>query len=336
MAIENKNASALRTFRRLRSRWAESKDPDRFLVGSELSGTFLGCGPEGTPALLIPISRRVSIIGQVTHGLALRAFPDLSYEFEDRNWRAPTAVLECTDPSLDDTFAVLVVAIAEQLEAQGTIRTWQDVSRVVRSWQSLFRSKRSLGAEEETGLWGELWFLLQSEDPDALMESWRGPHGDPWDFVNGEYALECKTTTTRLHHHVSLRQVDGSASNRRTVFFSLHVDSDATQGKTLKALVASVRERLSRTEEFDRKLALVKYSDDEADGPSRAFTVREAPLVFDHESVPRVLQFDPGVSAIRYEVDLSEDRALDSKESVAVLDSFWQRGRSPSEGRTTT
>jgi hypothetical protein len=219
---------------------------------------------------------------------------------------------------LGETFTVLASDIAAAVAPAGTKPTPQEVSRALARWEELLRSKRTLTREDEIGLWGELWMLLQLTDPARAVAVWRGPDAEYVDFVGGGVGIECKASFRRLQHFVSQEQVTRPLGDLKVYIQSIWVDQDAIKGRTINDLIVELDSRLGDRREFEEKLLGTGYSRADAHRYRLKLRVLEPPLLFPVESVPRVREFDPGVSHIRFLALLAEDAALPNAEALAI------------------
>jgi len=115
-------------------------------------------------------------------------------------------------------------------------------------WKSLFdrAAAQGLSAEEQRGLFGELFFLrrfLQSNsDFIAVINSWVGSEKQIRDFQFGNWSLEVKTTHGNNHQKVHIsseRQLD--TTNLENLFlYHLSLETRQQSGESLNQIVDSV------------------------------------------------------------------------------------------------
>lgn len=165
------------------------------------------------------------------------------------------------DSSLRDLFHRLCLDIIESTagassenEAVETAlaRTWR--------WHHMLRGGGSglLSPEEQKGLIGELLVLeryfLPVLSPGVATSAWRGPLGEPKDFVVGRTAIESKarsTASAAAVHISSEYQLDDSDTDR--LFLHLAVidpcPADEVGGFTVTEVACRVRDYLRTTDE---------------------------------------------------------------------------------------
>lgn len=306
---------------------AATTDDYRFLGPSAPTYpfAFLAVNREGCPALVLPLRESNADSVRITRGMALRAVTELAFAGIDRAWRAPAAVFECRDKNLLRTFSAMVVGVAQRWTARPS---WEEVARVFAEWERLMAKRTSLKGESEYGLWGELWFLAHTTTPDVLLAGWRGPEGQHVDFLVGEVGLEVKAGRRRGVHTISQLQADEPGGNVRHVLASMLVLPEPISGLTLPAMVRAVSKRVADIGAFEEKLAEVGYSRDDEELYTGKYALMEIPALYLGEDIPRVRAFDPGISQIRYRVELPQHKALD-RETRASIDA--RLGITPSE-----
>lgn len=197
--------------------------------------------------------------------------------------------------------------------------TPQTVSRTLARWEELLRGRRQLDRDDELGLWGELWMLLQLPDADRGVAVWRGPLAEFVDFVGAGVGIECKTGKRRLQHFVSQEQLARPLGDLEAYLLTIWVDNDVVAGETLPELVARIDKRLVDGRDFEEKLLTAGYSRGDAHRYTQRLRVLEPPLLFAVSSVPRIRATDPGVSHVRYLATLPEDSALSSTAALSTL-----------------
>lgn len=120
-------------------------------------------------------------------------------------------------------------------------------------WKSLFdrAAAQGLSAEEQRGLFGELFFLRKflqtNSDFIAVINSWVGSEKQIKDFQFGNWSLEVKTTHGNNHQKVHIsseRQLD--TTNLENLFlYHLSLETRQQSGESLNQIADSVCEILS-------------------------------------------------------------------------------------------
>jgi hypothetical protein len=290
-----------------------------YKLKEEVLGSFLGTNPSGHPALVIPTSAERAPLDHATGSIALSFRPTVRFELRRTKFDAPAAILTCMNDALAPTFGVLARDLAIKTDAKRVRPAPSKVSRLFSSWEELLRRRRALSREEETGLWGELWLLLNAPSLDRAVTVWRGPSGDVIDFVGGGVGVECKTTMRRLEHHFSQTQLERALGDIPIYIVSLWVDRDEVGGRTLNEMVDAAITAAGDSAALEKGLLEAGYSREDTLLYSLKLRVLEAPLWFEQASIPRVRAADPGVSSIRFLATLDESRALPPERGIALL-----------------
>jgi len=295
--------------------------PD-YVLGEQLGVGHIGLSKDNIPALLVPLSAPPGGVARSAAGCVLKPEESVAFEVHGQRWTQPAAVLECTDPNLLDTFAVLASDVAWRSARPGSVPAWSDVASVVDEWQALLAKSRCLAPEQELGLWGEIRFILDAAEPPRLLRAWTGPDGAPWDFVLGGIAAEVKASRSRLRHLVSQEQVDRPRGDHEAYLVSLWIGEDSALGRNLPNLVDELLERAGDAPWALRRAMEAGYFPSERSAYTRCFLLLERPKWFAACSVPRVRTADPGVSQLRYGIRLDEDSGLQAEEEARLVRHF--------------
>ncbi len=284
----------------------------------------------GAAALLVPLDDVGSEMIRQTSALSFRTLQAVEFARDDQRSLCPAAVIECTNPQLLRTFCAMVAALFARIEGAPP-PTRRAVESYFAEWERLFQQRQRLSAESELGLWGELWLLAQSTRLKELLAAWRGPEKAAADFVLGGVGLEVKASRRAHVHSVSQTQVDGSLGELEIFLVSMHVMIDPIKGTSLAELVERIASLVGDVASFEERLAMVGYArEDEAEYGRKWLQLRE-PAFFRAADVPRVRAADPGVTAIRFQVELSEERALAAHDLDRIRSLV---GLTPSDGES--
>ncbi len=285
----------------------------------DVRGSFFGVSPSGHQVMVIPTTAERSPLDRATGSVSISFQEQVHFELRKTRFDAPAAILTCLNDDLAATFRVLAREIAIKADARTSRPAARLISRLFGSWEELLRRRRSLSHEEQLGLWGELWLLLQAPNVDRAIASWRGPTGEVIDFVGGAIGVECKTTMRKLEHHFSQDQVERALGDLPIYVLSLWVDRDDVSGRTLNEMIDDTAKVCADPSALERLLLQAGYSREDALLYGHRWRALEAPLWFEQASIPRVRTADPGVSSIRFVVSLDESRALSPERGIALL-----------------
>lgn len=298
-------------------------DANDYRIATSVGPAFLARARSGAPTLLIPLDFAPVTVGRRGGGFSLTPAPRVAFEHAGRRWEQAAATLECTESNLVDAFFVLVVDIARRLAAAGEI-SWPTILAWVEEWQMLLARRAALTAEQQLGLWGELWVISKAANPDPLVTAWRGPEGEAVDFFFDGVALEVKVSRRAHVHHVSQRQIDLPVGAHKAYLLSVWVGIEPVRGISLAELVEAALARVSDAPALLKQIALLGYSPLDRDQYATRFTPLETPLWFRAEDVPRVRAIDPGISQVRYVVTLDIDRSIASEVASGLWRHFCQ------------
>jgi Putative PD-(D/E)XK family member, (DUF4420) len=104
--------------------------------------------------------------------------------------------LSCTDSDFDRSFSALVEGVVRVARISADAAT--AAMEVAQDWRLFWSSQQAvLSAEQELGLFGEVWTLNQYMDieiEDSIL-NWNGPFGARHDFQFQKGSIEVKTTS---------------------------------------------------------------------------------------------------------------------------------------------
>jgi hypothetical protein len=271
-----------------------------------IASAYAACTRNGEQALVIPLSiLPLGAVGKRTAGCELLAHPKIRVDRDGSTWECPAAALICHDLALLGAFSVLVGDVIAKI---GDQPTWSGIGHAVDEWLTLLAPRGAPSVESELGLWGELWFLTRASNLTQLLQGWRGPDGDNLDFFLDGVGAEIKTSRGRYRHYCSQSQVGAAAGNFPSWFLSIWVKPDAvgSKGTTVPVMIDQLLSHVPDPAEALRRLARAGYSVADRASYGQNLVVLEEPGWFASTKVPQVRLVDPGVSQLRYQVELHE------------------------------
>ena len=187
----------------------------------------------------------------------------------------------CTDSDYDRSFSALVEGIirAARTSADAAIAALE----VSQDWRLFWSSQSSpMSAEQELGLFGEVWTLNQYMDAaleDAIL-SWNGPLGARHDFQFQKGSIEVKTTSkggaAPVVRIANLEQLSDAVAGSLSLFV-IQVSEDALSANGLVTEVRSVLSKIasksSSKAKFLERLARADYTPLQDDQLKRRFRV---------------------------------------------------------------
>jgi hypothetical protein len=226
-----------------------------------------------------------------------------------------------------ETFIVLCADLLARLKAAEGVADWAAITKWVDEWQALLGKKALLTPEQELGLWGELWVVAQSANPDPLIGGWRGPERENVDFFLDGIGVEVKTSRREHAHFVSQKQVVQPVGEFDAYLLSIWVAPEPVRGKSIVELADDITSKAADGLAFLKHLGRLGFSPYDRDEYRTRFIALRTPKWFSAEIVPKVRAADEGVSNLRYQITLDVESAADEISEV----SLWQRliGRSP-------
>jgi hypothetical protein len=288
----------------------EPHETDDYKIATSVGRAFLARARTGAPALLIPLDVSPKGVGRRGGGFSLIPAGRVAFNHAGRRWEQSAATLECTEPDLVDTFLVLVVDLAQRLAVAAPAVTWPIILDWVEEWQALLARRTALTSEQQLGLWGELWLISNAVDPNLTIAGWRGPERESVDFFLDGIALEVKTSRNAHMHYVSQSQIDRPAGMHAAYLLSIWVGMDPVRGVSLKELVERLLARVSDPPALLKQVALAGYVPSDSEQYTTRFLPLEEPCWYRAGDVPRVRGIDPGISQLRYVVNLDTDKAI--------------------------
>jgi hypothetical protein len=244
------------------------------------------------------------------------------YDPDDSNFLLLNLVL--VDRQFKDVFDSLVIDVLNNIINESEIKViLKNYTNRLVKWQSLFErfNQQGLTAEEQSGLFGELFFLrkfLQSNsDFIAIINSWVGSEKLIRDFQFGNWSVEVKTTYGNNHQKVhvsSERQLDTSNLDN---LFHLSLEARQQSGETLNQIVDSVSEILNSDFtsliRFKNKLLEGGYFDQHRDiYEPIGYFIRQELFYKVVNDFPRIEERDirNGVGDVKYSIIISQCSAF--------------------------
>jgi hypothetical protein len=189
-----------------------------------------------------------------------------------------------------------------------------------------------LSQAEQIGLFGELWVLSNVLFPtigSRVCHLWSGPNSERHDFVGQGVHIEVKTTTrSEPRHEVSRVDQLRAPPSKRLLLVSVLLERSLGGEETLADRVDEVREKLGNDgaaiDAFEGQLAKLGWHEGlRQTGSLLRFTFRDVHVFEVIGSFPRLPDDyapPPGVSAIKYTIDLGSVPSLGIAEVQSILE----------------
>jgi len=182
--------------------------------------------------------------------------------------------------------AYLLLSDISDLMQESGLHFQTAVESALRTFQELLTSSRSLGREQEIGLYGELLFLadcITSMGTTEAIDAWKGFAANEHDFVLGAATFEIKTTSTehRRHRIGSVGQLQPVAGAELWLVSIQLTAASATTGRTLTEIVDDIRDQAAeQTEVLDRLLVQAGWRDRDRSTYRDVWRLRSTPRAF--------------------------------------------------------
>ena len=275
---------------------------DEILIRANLGCAQVGVNHDGLGSLVIPVAnsptRDRSSAGRLR--ICVEPLVELTHDGIESNCAA--VVLVCTDRLMLQTFCALCVGITGDVERR-SLESSSEILSVVDSLSRFFNNGDVLDVRKQVGLWGELQFMIESNDIDSEVAAWQAAARGRLDFVDVNRAREIKTSTAGHQHRLSVNQVSRGDQHTDAVLMSYWVSSDQA-GYTLADQVDRVRSRTTLKGDLERGLLRYGYRDVDTDRYEVRMDVIGERMELRWDQIPRVRTWDSHVDDINYEVNL--------------------------------
>jgi len=223
----------------------------------------------------------------------------------------------CLKPHLNSLFDMIVFDVLKDLEIDTA-----DPSRISRNvlskWRELLnRDPVNLPDKNSLiGIYGELWVLRKMIQFDrSAFETWTGPLGARFDFINNGMALEVKTTLQRkgcivtIHGVKQLEPMEGS----KLFLTVLKLEEIPVGGESIIDLVNSILENgIDRSSIFSKLINLNITATNINECSSLKFHMEEEKIFHVDDSFPSITpkmfkgdKLPNGIVDLTYQIDLS-------------------------------
>lgn len=287
----------------------DSSVADEFPIVCELPRGFICTTSDNIPAYVLPVGT-LRPLNKSSKNYSLWSAPKARFDVRGRTWETMAVAIRCMNPRLLLTFSHFVQDVETRLSTPAIADAQQVLLDTLSEWASFFAPDRKLAPERALGLWGELWFLSKFQEISACAEEWCGPDGSNCDFFIGGIAIEVKTSLRSLYHQVSQSQSETLRPSLSSFLVSLCVQRDPQNGKTLGDLAKLIFSRLTDGTRFVKLLTNLGFPREDWEQTTDHFGLSEPPHWFRMEDIPRIRDYDEGITRIRYEVSLNPSLKL--------------------------
>ncbi|MXQ08015.1 PD-(D/E)XK motif protein [Alphaproteobacteria bacterium GH1-50] len=212
----------------------------------------------------------------------------------------------------------------------GDLPSRSDLASAVQRIASIFQSLRKPPVRSLNGLFGELFLISRSRNPERSVAAWRIDEGARFDFSVGDVRLEVKTSAGRARKHVFSYEQCNPPSGTEAIVASLLVER-IPGGLSLANLITDIETRISKNEDLLLKLHDVTASTlgtSISGAMDVCFDPRLAEsslLFFDLREIPAIRgELTPGVSDVRFASDLVDQSPLTASSLIDRDPLFWE------------
>lgn len=304
---------------------AEPPAKERLAVRTALSGrhadVLIGIDAALRRCVLvrIPLGEEDALAERVSRGIGVQTVKMVP---KDTGLEESFVEIACLDVLGHGAFDLVIGELVDAVERSGGLTRVKLVQGVLSKWRRFWSEAptNALGAEQQIGLFGELYFLSRwlwgALGPSKALGTWRGPAGARNDFELPGLAVEAKTTKRVDAVHVIhgldqlLEPVGGVL-----LLFALCVRDEASATESLPLLVNEIRTLLAGDADaldlFETLLYAAGYDARlEAEYAKLRLRVRSEGLYRVSDGFPRLIPtsigggLPPGVNTVTYELRL--------------------------------
>ena len=225
------------------------------------------------------------------------------------------AILETKglDIALQDSFLEVISLILPSFETADD----QDIVRLINHLVEVFQFLGSQSKKTALGLWGELFVIWRSLDPESATKSWHSSISERYDFGAENQRIEVKTTTGPRSHFFSFEQLAPSP-HLDVCVCSIITNTDDSNTSCLFLLNEILKLLDSQiAKQHITKTAIATLGGNWASESTISFdldSARQSIRWFKTDVIPKVAELPAGVSQVKFKSDLqnSPDTPIDS------------------------
>jgi hypothetical protein len=191
--------------------------------------------------LELPKVHKVDFQTSNKQNLTLSFFSDTGY-----------IVLELTDNSYTDLFNDLIISIYQRIYQISDVDEYSKIFiHMFYKWSEFFDDKKSekLSIDIIKGLYGELFVLksllkeTNSSHVNDVLDSWKGPYDEGYDFVLDQKNIEVKTKElSKISVQISSEYQLEAENNKKLELLVLSVETNPVKGQSLRLLLSDIKE----------------------------------------------------------------------------------------------
>lgn len=226
------------------------------------------------------------------------------------------ALISCTaeDPFLREYFLRSLSGIVSTISQ---CPSQKETLAMVEKLLELYRLLSQPARNSIQGLWGELFLICTSTDPESAVRAWHTVPNALFDFRDEDSAIEVKTAQgDQRCHHFSIHQLNPAHEIKLSIA-SLLI-KEACDGSTIYDLVSLISERNISPESYSKlsSMILATLGRDWMEQKRQRYNIDSASKslkFFQYHSIPQIgLPLPDGVSDVSFLSNLTNLTSLDS------------------------
>lgn len=293
-------------------------------VGATTQRHWVARDFRGYPCLVVEVPTSECSETRLEH-LRVQVSIPCEVHASDQITRATLTVLRCTS-DVDEHQRLFVSLVDPIVAAIGQPATASKLAQVIQQLVSMFSSLSRPARTTVQGLWGELLVIAGSREPLRLLRAWHATTGDDFDFSEGRWRLEVKTTGGQKRVHTfSLTQLRPVPNT--TVHIVSLIVRPAGGGSNIATLVSDIERFLDNEPMLRLKLHTLVVDTlgaewkDSADRRFDRELAANSLTYYCSESIPQLSGDLPiGVSHVSFVSDLSRTPAAPTPSAASLLE----------------
>ncbi len=237
----------------------------------------------------------------------------------EKNKKYTILTLKTKEKEIENYFIELCQIFINRLGGSPTI---EEVKIQFEKLESIFIRLSKASNKSIIGLWGELFLISISDNPDYIINSWHKEANDKFDFNDGIDKLEVKTTTlNRRKHNFEIQQLK-KFSNSITIIASI-ITSETDNGISIGNLLNQIKNNIS-SDLYEKLLSktfdVIGDKINDIEGAKFDYKIAESEIKFYFsEDIPKPGLIPSEVFEVRFQTDLSNIRSIPKSKFKGLL-----------------
>ena len=296
----------------------------------EHQGYFIGKDHEAHACLLISAASETSrqLPPIRLENLDVQFELPCRYEKESGTMKANRlTVIRCRSDQ-DETVQYFLSVCEIILRTLGDKPTQQTIALVVNRLAEIFKKVQQPPTRTINGLFGELYLISRSMDPNAAVTAWHSDISSRFDFVLDHVRLDAKVTENRVRTHTFSYEQSCPPENTLAIAASMFAERSSS-GITIQELINNIENRIFSNADLVFKLHEVTAAS-LGTNFSEAMKVSYDPIItesslrfFNLTEIPAIREPLPaGVSNVHFRSDLSTMNGFSVQDLIEIDSTF--------------